>query len=625
MIDKARLVTYGVVLGDTSPAQSTKIDDGIAADDRVIKDSLAAYEALDLTVEERKAVVDFKDAQNRNQGSFDVVRNDAKAGNVEGAARAIPAASATQDEMMTQLDRMTVLANDKAAALAANVDATYNTGLVATLVMLALAIAIGLVLALYLARVITRSVGAVQKTLASMTDYCATDLERGLAALAANDLTIPVAGRTAPIERYGSDEIGQTAAVTNTMLEKLRTIIASYEAARAGLAGTVREVRAAAVSVARTSDELSRAANQSGAAANQVAQTINQVASGAADQAAGAGHTAEAVHDLTGIIDQVGAGASQTTDKVGLAATALDDMGSAISAVSVACADVERSSGDAAEAAGKGAESVSETVSGMRRIRSVVESASVKVTELGAKSDQIGAIVEVIDDIAEQTNLLALNAAIEAARAGEQGKGFAVVADEVRKLAERSGRATKEIASLIAEVQRGTEDAVHAMAAGTVEVESGAGLADMAGASLTRISEAVIATRQAVRNITTAVESMQSASAGVVDASDGIAAIAAQTNQSATRMTDAARNVGDAVQSIAAISEENSAAAEEVSAATEQMSAQSEEVVASAESLAAMAQRLDELVGRFTLESRAGSAAPADPPQSRPIRAARAA
>ena len=119
---------------------------------------------------------------------------------------------------------------------------------------------------------------------------------------------------------------------------------------------------------------------------------------------------------------------------------------------------------DAAVAAG--AMAVDETAGGMKRIKVAVEATAVRVTQLGAKGEQIGAIVETIDDIAEQTNLLALNAAIEAARAGEQGKGFAVVADEVRKLAERSSRATKEIAALIAEVQQDTDEAVAAMDAG---------------------------------------------------------------------------------------------------------------------------------------------------------------
>jgi methyl-accepting chemotaxis protein len=363
------------------------------------------------------------------------------------------------------------------------------------------------------------------------------------------------------------------------------------------------EVKSAAGSVSRTSSELTSAAAQSGNATSQIAQTINQVASGASEQARAASDTSTAAVELSAIIAQVGAGAAETSNKVEVASAALIQMTGAISAASTASAEVSSVAQQAAEAADRGRGAVLETVKEMDRIKVTVETASVKVIELGSKSDQIGAIVETIDDIAEQTNLLALNAAIEAARAGEQGKGFAVVADEVRKLAERSSRATKEIAALIGEVQAGTNEAVEAMKAGAAEVEQGSALARQAGTSLDEIATAVEATEAAVVRITAAVGAMGASSAGVVSASDAIAGIAARTNEAAARMTSSADMVGRSVEAIAAISEENSASAEEVSAATEEMSAQAEEVVASAESLAGMATELEALVARFKVHA----------------------
>ena len=598
LVDKARLVTYGVVVTNDA-AEQTKVDTGIAADDKTIADDLSAYQKLELNAAEQATLAEFKDAQARYETAVQSLREMSRKGDTAGAAAAIPAAATIRTEMMAKIDALGKMADDKAAALNSDVQGTYEFGRTLTIAVLLFSLLVGIGLAYYLSRVFVRNVTAVQTTLTSMADNCASYLADGLAAFARNDLTVQVRAATNPIESYGADEIGQTAAVTNRMLGKLQETIDSYELARAGLIGAIDEVRTASEAVSRTSRDLTDAAGQSGHASGQIAQTINQVAAGAGEQARAASDTSEAALELRSIIEEVSSGAGKTSRQVDVASMALGEMATAISSASTASDEVCEVAGRAASAAQHGREAVRETVVEMGRIRGTVVEASARVAELGSKSDQIGAIVEVIDDIAEQTNLLALNAAIEAARAGEQGKGFAVVADEVRKLAERSSRATKEIASLIDEVQRGTNDAVQAMTAGATEVERGSVLAENAGRSLEEISDAVEATQSAATRITSAVEAMSSASNGVVTASDAIASIASHTNEAAERMTTSAETVSRSVQAIAAISEENSASAEEVSAATEEMSAQAEEVVASSETLAEMARSLDSLVARF--------------------------
>ncbi len=139
----------------------------------------------------------------------------------------------------------------------------------------------------------------------------------------------------------------------------------------------------------------------------------------------------------------------------------------------------------------RGGEIVSSSIQGMESVSNRMQESAGKIQTLGERSQEIGDIIGVIEDIADQTNLLALNAAIEAARAGEQGRGFAVVADEVRKLAERTGKATKEISNVIEMVQKGTNEAVHSMEAGTRESEAGMALAREAGIRLTEIMKGV--------------------------------------------------------------------------------------------------------------------------------------
>jgi methyl-accepting chemotaxis protein len=583
-----------------SDAASRAIQSGLLIQhEGEVNDAFDALATLPMTLSERAKFATAREEWNQYVTMTSGVTS---AGGADSIA--VQVAAIEKGEPATIYDSLDANLNDWTNLITADADAASATaeaqlGLLPPLVAggAFLVIALGSLLALTLSRSIVRGVNGVKATLTSLSETCVSGLEAGLAAFASNDLTLVIRHDVRPIENCGRDEIGQMAASANVMLARLQATTASYERARVNLGETLGHVHSAALSVSRTAAEVNSAAVQSGAGSRQIAQTISQVASGASSQARASSDTSGAVGDLRIVIEQVRGGAAETARSVQAQAAAVDEMTRSIRSASYASADVQSLGAAVGDAASNGADTVRQTVDGMARIKGAVEGAAVKVTELGSKGHQIGAIVETIDDIAEQTNLLALNAAIEAARAGEQGKGFAVVADEVRKLA------TKEIATLIGEVQQGTEEAVRAMQIGAREVESGAELASRSGAALDEIASAVGSSNAAVNRIVKAMEVMQSSSVGLVSASDAIAAIAQETNAAAESMTDSAQQVASAVESIAGISQQNSASAEEVSAATEQMSAQSEEVVASAGSLADMAVQLETLSGRFLLDA----------------------
>ena len=262
-------------------------------------------------------------------------------------------------------------------------------------------------------------------------------------------------------------------------------------------------------------ERVHKAAVDVSSSANEILLSSEDMASGAVQQDQEITNTSSAVEELTVSMKQVSNNAE-------------------------ASAEAARRALDAAE---QGNRAVRDTLDGMQRIRSSVQATAKKIKSLGDRSLEISEIINVINDITEQTNLLALNAAIEAARAGEAGRGFAVVADEVRKLAEHSRTATKDIAALIKAIQAETNEAVVVMEEGTKEVEVGARLADQAGKALDAISSVVRQSAELVQEISLASKQQVRGTEGVANAMQIISNITRQTSQGARQTARTVENM----------------------------------------------------------------------------------
>ncbi len=420
-------------------------------------------------------------------------------------------------------------------------------------------------------------IGEIGQTLDALIDYL-QNMGKSANSIANNDLTITV------VPKSNNDELG------NAFYRMMN-----------GLLKTVGDVSKSAGAVSSAAAQLTSASEQSGNATRQIATTIQQVAMGISQQTSAVTKTSSSVEQMNRAIDGVARGAQEQARAISKASQVTSRISTAIEQVASNAQVVTRDSAEAATHSRNGARTVQETIAGMEAIRHKVGLSATKVEEMGSRSEEIGTILETIEDIASQTNLLALNAAIEAARAGEQGKGFAVVADEVRKLAERSSLATKEIAALIKGIQKTVDEAVTAMKDSASEVEAGVSRANSAGDVLGNILTAVESVYKQAEDTGSAALKMGAAATELVEAVDAVSAVIEENTAATEEMAANSSELTQAIENIASVSEENSASVEEVSASTEEVSAQVEEVSASAASLMEMARKLELVVSQFKL------------------------
>ncbi len=273
---------------------------------------------------------------------------------------------------------------------------------------------------------------------------------------------------------------------------------------------------------------------------NKLADSLNTAIGNVAQNAES---LAIAASEISSSTEELAAGADEQNIQVNDIVTSMDEMSKTIMDSTQHATTVAQSAQEAGRKAREGGKIVNETVEGMIRIAEIVMKSAETIKALGRSSHEIGEIVKVINDIAEQTNLLALNAAIEAARAGEQGRGFAVVADEVRKLAEKTTKATKEIEAMIKNIQLDTKDAVDSIEEGTKEVEKGKDLACKAGKSLDEIIEDVEKVAEVINYLATASEQQSTTSELITKNIENISNVSTQAAEGTRRISQAAEDL----------------------------------------------------------------------------------
>ncbi len=433
----------------------------------------------------------------------------------------------------------------------------------------------------------------------------------------------------------GQAEIGALGSAINTMSSNLREMLGKIKQTGASLgeamslmsgatlkmsqgarvqqeateqtAMTVSEMTASIKGVAENAEEMSQAATNASSSAAEMASSIEEVARNA-------GALSSAAEDTAASIEQMLASIKQVSENTEMLSTSAEQTSSSITEVSSSVKEVEQRADEAArlaekvssEASERGMSAVREAIRGMDHIKEAVEATAAVVNRLGKRSQEIGQILKVIDEVTDQTSLLALNAAILAAQAGEHGKGFAVVAEEIKELAERTASSTQEITALIGAVREETEQSVQAMARGLKAVEAGANLVNVTSSVLEQV---VDTSRQSAERARAIERTTAEQARGVAQITEASVSIAKQIEQIARAMQEqrrgserialAAERMRDITHQVKTATQEQTTGGRQIAGAVDSVKEQAAKIARSTAEQSAGAQHISTAVAKI--------------------------